>query len=525
MKHLRLIVLRELDHFRGWFFLLLGLVGLALLIHVLVLTILPGRNWAEFLIVLKSYIVPGFFGTLCGLMGYADSPGHGSHEFRTRPVRLKTLYLGKLILIAATAACLVLVQSLVNFFAGSPLGFWLLWIPLFMGGLSFFFLAALFRPTVISALQLMVIVALPWIFGDWVHVGLRSQIAVEIYALGLMAVTFVAALYALVVFCGKCVLRAKIFWVLFLPYVALAAGAGVWLLPFSQRSVSPGIVEEVFSERLNPELRLTEYRDERVRLVVSEPKTNESVLQRLRFMNRVVKLESADGIVRRIPLNQWGDGSYNSNEENDILRALGLIPPLSKEQLKVQLRYDPESRFSTSGRTSLQIPPEMRGKEIEVTTEGAAHYWEVESLGALPIRKGATLASGDLKIEIVALADGGSEVRLRVHSRSRYHRRLGVYQKNVKEPYRYYGRTCWLTSHDAIRGMTSVDIFDVRIHFDQIEESEEAGFLYLHATTYRGSTPFQSKPFVLDLSEEKEPSRLLRAKYPILPSVIPIEQK
>ena len=90
---------------------------------------------------------------------------------------------------------------------------------------------------------------------------------------------------------------------------ALMAGVGVWLLPFSQRSIGPDVVEEVLLERLNPELKLDDYRDEKVQLVLSEEKSDESVLLRLRFSPRVVILESADGIVRRIPLNQWQVGN------------------------------------------------------------------------------------------------------------------------------------------------------------------------------------------------------------------------
>ena len=525
MKHLRLVGLRELDHFRGWFVLLLGLVGFAVLIHVLVFTIIPGGILAEFLVVLKSYVIPGFFGILCALMGYADSPEHGSHEFRTRPVRLTTLYLGKLVLIAGTAACLVLVQSVMNLFAGYPLDFWTLWIPLFLCGMTFFFLAAISRPTVLSALQLSVVVGLPWVFGDWVLVGLRSQVVVEVFPLGFLSLIFVAAFYAFGVFCGKCFFGAKIFWGLFLPIAALAAGAGVWLLSFSQRSISPDVVEEVLSERLNPELKLANYRDEKVKLVISETKSDENVLQRLRYSNRIVKLESADGIVRRIPLNQWQDGSFSSTEESDIRRALGVIPPLTKEQLEMQSRYHPDDRFSLSGRLDFKVPPEMRGKKIEIRTEGAAHFWEVESLGSLPIRKGAKLASEDLSVEIVDLEKGNYWVRLRVQSRSGGGIRLGAYQKNLKGPYSPYGRTMWVTSHDVIRGMSTIDIFRLMIHYDQIKESEEAEFLHLFSSIYRGSTPFQSKPFILDLSEKKESSQLLRADYPILPSIIPIESK
>jgi hypothetical protein len=525
MKHLRLIVLRELDHFRGWFFLLLALTAFTVLLHVLVLTIIPGMRMAEFLVIMKSYVVPGIFEILCALMGYADSPAHGSHDFRTRPVRLKSLYLGKVSVIAGTAACLVLVQVLMNAFAGFPLSFWTLWWPLFLGGLTFFFLGTIMRPEISSALQLLAIVALPWILGDWLHVFLRSRLEREIPPLGILTLTFVTALYAFVLASAKSSLRARYFWSLLLPFAALAVGAGIWLLPFNQRVVSPDKVREALSERLNPELKLTNLSSGEFRLMVSEPKSKECLLHRLSFSNHVVKLLSDDGIVRRIPMHQEFFGGLSRSEDQEILRALDLTPPLTDEAIAQRLRYDRDWGSIISGSRDFKVPPEFRGKAVEISTEGFAHYWETELLGTLPIRKGAKLTSEDLSVELVEPDRKSGYLKLRVHSRSGASIRLGAYQKNLAQPFYPYDVTVWLTSHDVTRGMSTVDILRTGVNFDHIEESQEAGTLHFFSITYRGRLPFQSKPIVLTAEQSLNKGKILRANYRILPSIIPIESK
>ncbi len=525
MKNLRLIVLRELDHFRGWFYLLLGLAGFTVLLHVLVLTILPGMYLAEFLVVMKSYVVPGVFGILCAMMGYADSPEHGSHEFKTRPVRLKTLYLGKVTVIAGTAVALVLVQALMSWFAGFPLGLWKLWVPLFLVGLGFFFLAALLRPTIFSALQLVVVIRLPWALGDLWHVFLRGRDGLAIYPMSFLALSFVSAVYLFGVFLAKNSLRKRYLWGLFIPLAALVVGAGVWLLPVGQRVVSADLIEGSLEERFRPELRFEPLSNGMIRLEVIEPKSDQGAIHRLRFESRVVELVGEGGTMRRIPIFQRSYSSFDSSEEDELLMALGLVPRYTEEQLDRIVTYTPNSRLVVSGSRNFEIPAELRGQSLEIRSEGVASYWETESLGVLPIRVGKKINNKNLSVEIVDVDDGKYLISLRVHARNGARIRLGAFQKNLENPSLPYGEIKWLTNHGVIDGMSTVDIMKVDIHKSQIEESPEVAVLHLFSMTYRGVAPFRSKSVLFDGKKSLEKRQLMKADYPIRPSISATESE
>jgi len=521
MRSLGIIVLREWDHFRRSFLLLLGTVGLAVLMHVLVLTIIPGTALAEFLVIFKSIVIPGLFVLICGMMGYADSPERGSHDFRTRPIRVRALYAGKLLLIAVIAVGLVSVQSLMNLAAGFPMDFLTLWWPLFMAGTSAFFVAGVVRPKLGTFLCFGVMALLVWIGMNVAVKVIFGNLEMPFSEPGLRRFLLVAVMVSLCLFLGRNMIPSR--WLRWAGFAALAFGSGflIYILPVDLRKAELDEDDELLNRRLHPHLEIEPDRAEGVmKIAFPEEPSREMVLRRLSFRPQVVGLTDEAGQVFRIPVHERYWDGWGSSEELLVIRALGLAPWLTGKEIS-----DARHHLFDRRQSWIPVPDELEGRKLTVVAEGRAHLTEVTELGILPMKEGAKILGDDVTVELLELQTERDRVRLRVHSRSGSSIRVGAFQKNPKNFNRPYGEIKWLTNHEVTRGISSVDFVEVGVHFKLVEEFPEAAELHLFVVRYEGNFPFKSKPETITWDGGGSPQKMLRADYPILPSITPYSSK